>query len=58
MNWNLIENVTEMITNNGLTFDHGRNDDFTFVEPLNRFGLASKMAESLAKYLHIHKKRQ
>lgn len=35
MNWNVIENVTDMIITNGLSFSDGRSDDFTVIEPLN-----------------------
>jgi hypothetical protein len=34
MDWNVIENVTEMIITHGLDFAAGRSDDFTVVEPL------------------------
>ncbi len=35
MHWQVIENVTEMITNKGLAYAAGRSNDFTVVEPLN-----------------------
>jgi hypothetical protein len=35
MDWNVIENVTEMIITHGLDFGAGRSDDFTVVEPLH-----------------------
>ncbi len=35
MNWNAIENVTDMIITKGLAFSEGRSDDFTVIEPLN-----------------------
>ncbi len=35
MDWNVIENVTEMIITHGLDFESGRSDDFTVMEPLN-----------------------
>lgn len=35
MNWNVIENVTDMIITKGLDFSDGRSDDFTVIEPLN-----------------------
>ena len=34
MNWNVIENVTDMIITKGLAFSEGRSDDFTVIEPL------------------------
>jgi hypothetical protein len=35
MDWNVIENVTEMIITQGLDFAAGRSGDFTVVEPLH-----------------------
>lgn len=35
MDWNVIENVTEMLNTHGLDYESGRSDDFTVVEPLH-----------------------